>query len=68
MWKFHAFSVTQILRGITYGESRNFKNAVFAILGSFKMVNLWNFSLLKVQKFIKNQNSEQIFHFENPGN
>ena len=76
MWKFHAFSVTQILREINFEESRSFKSAVFAILGSIKIVNLLNFNLLKVQKFIqKNQNSEslnvlkwQILNIENPKN
>ena len=69
------FSVTQILREINFGESRSARNAVFTILGVLNFANLENFSLQKVQKFIKNQNSEplnvvkrQILHFQNPQN
>ena len=49
VWKFHDFSVTQILREINFGESRSSENAVFAIHWA---QNLVNFSLQKVQKFI----------------
>ena len=52
-WKFHDFSVIQILREINFGESWGSKSAVFAILGALKSVNLLNFSLLKVQKLLK---------------
>ena len=50
MWKFHDFSVTQILCEIDFGESRSSKTAIFAILGPLKFVDLVNFILEKVQK------------------
>ena len=53
VWKYHYFSITQILREINLGESRSAKNAVFAILGALKLVDLMNFSLQKVQKCIE---------------
>ena len=53
VWKFKDFSVTQIFREINFGESRSAKTAVFAILGALNFHNLVNFSLQKVQKFIK---------------
>ena len=55
VWKLQDFSVTQILREITFGESSNFKNAVFAVLGVLNFVNLVDFGFLKVQKLIKTQ-------------
>ena len=48
-------TVTQILREINFGEFRSFKIAVFVILGAQNFVVLLNFSLQKVQKFIKIQ-------------
>ena len=45
VWKFQDFSVTQILRGINFGESKRSKPAVFAILGALNIVDLVNFSL-----------------------
>ena len=53
VWKFHDFYVTQILREINFEESWSCKTAVFVILGALKMINLVNFNLQKVQKFIK---------------
>ena len=53
MWKFHDFSIIQILREINFGEFRSCKTATYAILGALKFVDLVNFSLQKVQKFIK---------------
>ena len=52
--KMQVFAIfgAQILREINFGDSRSSKSAVFAILGSLKIVNLLNLSLLKVQKFI----------------
>ena len=52
MWKLQDLSVTQILREINFGEYRSSKNAVLAILGALKMIDLVNFSFEKVQKFI----------------
>ena len=51
--KFQDFSVIHILREINFGESKSSKTAVFAIFGASKFVNLVDFSLQKVQKFIK---------------
>ena len=59
MWKFHDFYITQILREINFGESRSSKTAIFAIQGALNFVDLVNFTFQKVQKLIKNQNSEQ---------
>ena len=53
MGNFHDFSVTQILREITFGESTTSKTAIFAISGALNFVNLVNFNLQKVEKFIK---------------
>ena len=75
VWKFQDFCITEILREINFEDSRSAKSAVFAILGAVNFVHLVNFSLQKVQKFIKNQNSEPlnvvkwlILHFKNPQN
>ena len=54
------FSVTQILREITFGEFRSSKNAIFAIsaiCGALNFANFVNFSPQRMQKF-KYQNSE----------
>ena len=48
MWKLSNFSVSQILREIKVGESRNSKTAVFAI---FKALNLVDFANLSLQKY-----------------
>ena len=53
VWKFQDFSVTQILREINFGQCKSSKTAVFAFFGTLNFVTLENFSLLKVQKFIK---------------
>ena len=53
VWKCHDFSVTQILREINYGDSGSSKPAVLAILVALKKSNLVNFTLQKMQKFIK---------------
>ena len=39
MWKYHGFSVIQILREINFGESRSSKTAVFAIFWVLNFVN-----------------------------
>ena len=49
MWKFHNFSVTQILREFNFGESRIAKSAVFAIFRALNFVHLVNFRLQKVK-------------------
>ena len=49
------FYVTQILREINFGEFRSPKTAIFAILRVLKFVNLMNFNLQKMQKFIKSK-------------
>ena len=48
VWQFQDFSIIHILREINFAESRSAKNAVFAIFGALKCVNLVNFSLQKV--------------------
>ena len=53
VWIFHDFSVNQIFREINFGEFRSCKTPIFALLGALNVVNLVNFSLQKVQKFIK---------------
>ena len=58
MWKFLNFSVTQILREINLGYLKNenvgsLKLPTFATLGALNFVILVNFSLHKVQKFMK---------------
>ena len=53
VWKFKEFSVTEILREINFGESKSSKIAFLVILGAPNFVNLVNFSLHKVQKYIK---------------
>jgi len=45
--------LSQILREINFEECRSSKTAIFAILVPLNFVNLVNFSLLKVQKFIR---------------
>jgi len=58
--EFQNFAVNQILRKISFLESRSFKTTFFAIVWALTFVNLVNLSLQKVQKFIKNQNSEPL--------
>ena len=53
MWKFHDFSVIQILREINIGESRSSKTAIFAILGALTDDNLATLHLQKEQKIMK---------------
>ena len=53
MWKFHDFSITQILHEINFGVSRSSKTAVFAIFGALTFVELVSWSLQNVEKFMK---------------
>jgi len=53
VWKFQDFSAIQILHEIKVGESRSSKTAVLDIFEAMNIVDLVNFSLQKVQKFIK---------------
>ena len=53
VWKYHDFSVTQILREINFEEYKSSETGVFATLGAVKMINFLNVSFQKVQKFIK---------------
>ena len=53
VWKFHDFSIIQILREIKFGEYWSSKTAVFATFEALNFVDLVNFSLQKVQKFMK---------------
>ena len=69
MWKFHDFSVTQILREIKFGEIRSYENAVSSILMT-EFCYFIRFQPSKSAEIHKNQNSEplnvlkwQILHF-----
>ena len=53
VWKFQDFSVTQVLREINFGEPRSIKTAIYAVLGALNFVDLVDFSLQKMKKFIK---------------
>ena len=44
---------TTFLREINFEESKSSKTAISAIVGALKMINLLNFSLQKVQEFLK---------------
>ena len=48
VWKFQDFSVSQILREITFGESRSSNTPVFAIFGELNSVDPVIFSLRNV--------------------
>ena len=60
MWNFQDFSVTQIFREINFGESRSSKPAIFDIFRALNFVDLVNFSLQKVEKIHKIQNTEPL--------
>ena len=61
MWKFHDFSITQILREIKFGRSRSSKNADFAIFGALNFINLLDrYQPAKSAKMPKNRNSEPL--------
>ena len=60
VWKIQHFSVIQILREINFGESGSSNIAAFAIFGALNFVALVNFSLQKLQKFMKNHNSKTL--------
>ena len=55
MGKFQDLSVIQILREITFGESRSFTNAVYMIFAALNFDNL-----AESGKNHKNQNSEPL--------
>ena len=55
MWKFHDFSVTQILREINFGEFRRLKSAIFAILGALNFVYLVKVCLEKCKNSYKSK-------------
>ena len=56
MWKFQDFPITQFLREINFRVFRRSETAIFAILRALNFVNLLNFSLQKVAKFMKIKN------------
>ena len=75
MWKFHDFSVIQILREINLGQSKSCKNAIFAHFWYSEFYQFCKFQPSKSEKIHKNQNSETlnvvkwlILHFKNPEN
>ena len=53
VWKFHDFSVTQILREISFEDSGGAKSAVFAILEAlnFDFYDFSHFLNVKITKF-----------------
>ena len=53
VWEFHGSSDIQLSREINFVECRSYETAVSAIFGSLNFVNLVDFSLQQVQKFIK---------------
>ena len=53
VWKFQDISVIQILLQINFGEARSSNPAIFAFFGALNLVDLVNFSLQKVQKFLE---------------
>ena len=53
VWKFKNFSATQILREINFMDSRSAKLPFLAFLRAVDFFHLLNFSLQKVQDFIK---------------
>ena len=55
VWKVQDFPVTQILREINSGEFRSSETAVFAFFGALDFVDLVDFSLQKVQNFMKSR-------------
>ena len=60
VWKFQDFSITHILREINFGDSKMSKFDIFAIFGPLNLIDWVNLSFPKVQKFMKNQNSEPL--------
>ena len=47
MWKFHKFSITQILREINFGDSESAKSAVLTILEALNYNFLSIFALFE---------------------
>ena len=50
MWKFHDFSITEILRESNYAESRSAKSAILTHLGALNFAILVDFSLAFTQR------------------
>ena len=70
MWKFKDFSVIQILREINFKESKSSESNLrvsFAILGTLNIVNLVNFSFLKVQKYMKSKFRTTLLNYISKG-
>ena len=57
VWKFHYFTITQILREINFGDSRRAKSAILTHLENLKF-DFYEFYTFLRLKFTKNQNSE----------
>ena len=60
MWKFHDFSVTQILREIIVGESRSSKTGVLCSFRGSEFCYFGKFQPSKSAKIHKNQYSEPL--------
>ena len=54
MWKFHDFSITQILREINFGDSTNAKSAILTHL------EVLNFAFYEILHFLKEAEIYQI--------
>ena len=59
MWKFHDFSITQILREITFGDSRSAKSAILTHLEAL------NFDFYEFLHFMK-ADIYQLTKFRHP--
>ena len=61
MWKFHDFSITQILREINFGDFRRAKSAIITLLEAL------NFSFYEFLRFLKAA-IDQINKIQGPKN
>ena len=60
VWKFHEFSINQILREINFGNSRSAKSAVFAIFEALNFVTFGEFQPSKRANFHEIENLQSI--------
>ena len=63
MWKFHDFSISQTLREIKFGESRNAKSAIFTHLEALNFdfneyLHYFKVVIDQIQKIQSPQNGE----------
>ena len=62
VWKFHGFSITQILREINFGEKRSAKYAILTHLDAlnFDFHDFWTFLRLKSATLTKFRASKMV--------